>query len=52
MALGSLQNYRDKFDDPDDNTSDGRSCKCKTKTGKTPQRPPRPSQPPPGPDGT
>ena len=47
MSSGSLWNYyRDKIDDVDDNTSDGKSFKYKTKTiGKTPERPPQPGNP-------
>ena len=41
VASGSLWNYyRDKIDDVDDNASDGKSFKYKTKiVGKTPERP-------------
>ena len=44
MRSGSLWNcYRDKTDDVDDNASDGKSFKYKTKiVGKTPQRPAQP----------
>ena len=44
MTSGSLWNYyRDEIDDVDDNASDGRSFKDKTKiVGKSPKRPPRP----------
>ena len=44
MASGSLWNYyREEIDDEDDNTSNGKSFKYKTKiVGKTPERLPRP----------
>ena len=43
MTSGSLWNYcRDKIDDVDDNVSDDKSFKHKTKIlGKTPERPKR-----------
>ena len=34
MALGSLWNYRDKFDDPDDNASDGQYINIKQKNSR------------------
>ena len=44
MTSGSLWNYyRDEIDDIDDDASDGRSFKDKTRiVGKSPKRPPRP----------
>ena len=44
MTSGSLWNcYRDEIDDADDNASDGKSFKYKTKIlEKTPERPPQP----------
>ena len=43
MTAGSLWNYyRDKIDDADDNASDGKSFKYKTKiVGKIPEKPGR-----------
>ena len=57
MRSGSLWNcYRDKTDDVDDNASEGKSFKYKTKiVGKTPQRPAQPNwapQPPLTTDGS
>ena len=54
MTSGSLLNYyRDKIDDGDDNASDGKSFKYKTKiVGKTWKRLERPPQLPPNPVGT
>ena len=48
MISGRLWNYyRDKINDVDDNASDDKSFKYKTKTaGKTPERPPRPPRSP------
>ena len=48
MISGSLWNYhRDESDHVNDNPSDGKSFKYKTKTvGKTREGPERPSQPP------
>ena len=53
MTLRSLWNYyRDEIDDVDDNASDGKSCKYKTKIiGKTEAGPDRPVQPGPDQDG-
>ena len=47
MTLGSSWNYyRDKFDDVDDNASDGKSFKYKSKiVGKTPESSARPENP-------
>ena len=55
MISGSLWNYyRDKIGNLDDNFSDDKSSKYKTKivgkTPKRPERPGRPPQPPPNPD--
>ena len=57
MTSRSLWNYyRDKIDDVDNNASDGKSFRYKTKIiGKTEARPPRPqrpAQPSPNPDGS
>ena len=47
MTSGSLWNYyREEIDDVDDNASDGKSFKYKTKiVGKSPERPPQPGNP-------
>ena len=54
MRSESLWNYyREEIDDVDDNASDGKSFKYKTKiVGKTPERPERPPQQPQNPDGS
>ena len=54
MTSGRLWNYyRDEIADVDDNASDSKSFKYKTKiVGKTPERPPRPSWSPQNADGT
>ena len=46
MTSGSLWNYyRDEIDDVDDNASNGKSLKYKTRiVGKTPQRPAQPDK--------
>ena len=51
ITSGSFWNYyRDEIDDVNDNASDGKSFKYKTKiVGKTPEIPP---QPPPNSDGS
>ena len=53
MTSGSLWNYyRDETDDVDDNASDGKLFRYKTKiVGKTPRRPAQQLQPDPGSDG-
>ena len=53
MTSGRSWNYyRDEIHDVNNNASDGKSFKYKTKiVGKTPERPERPTQAPQNPDG-